>query len=543
MEPFSQEIIKHLKLALADTADLDKKSSQLAKIGIHIQKLKDKERKKLVNHILKNIGTIAKSNQMLCKSFLFYLSKEDEILRNIAQDLFLYPDDLEKYHYLIWKIRISMFQFLGVIKPETVHWVKEHCMRPSYERMIETILTCVQDTEEYKPNKEIKKVAIVVGQLLGELHAPSRTALMIAMGLIKEYGLDVHIINTNLIPVTRPLEYFGCTTANFNERLSGKQFFQYTDQEFGTHKLTLYSQLPGPFTLHSMVNLWNYIEAEKFDALINLGDVLFALDYFFGKIPILGIPTLRELPISRADQYVLVHDTLSPAEQAIVEKHCTRPAYLGVSFSVNPEKGKTSFSRSTYGIAEDAFVFVVVGNRLSQEIDKAFLNLCHNLLKKSTRNYIFFVGDSLNMPTLLEKNQLTQTGRAISFDFQQDLRSFYELCDVYLNPFRSGGGVSAQMAIADHIPVVALNKGDVAANLTPELRCETVSDYTSLAFDLASDEAKYKQWQDAMKELSISRQGNRKSIDIIYNLLNDLNNDAIAKFENSQDALIEAEAL
>lgn len=541
MEPFLQEIVKHLKLAFADKTDFDEKSYRLAKIGVYIKKLKDKEREKLFNHALRNIQTLAKDNQMLCKSYLFYLSKEDEILRAIAQDLFLYLDSLEAYHYLIWKIRISMFQFSGEIKPETLNWVKEHCMRPSYEQMMEMILACVQDTEEYRPKKGIKKVALVVGQLLSELHAPSRTALMIAMGLINEYGLEVHIINTNLIPVTRPLEYFGCTFPHFNEKLSGKQFFQYSDQEFGTHKLTLYSQLPGPFTLNSMVNIWNYIEAEKFDALINLGDVLFALDYFMGKIPILGIPTLRELPISRADQYLLVHDTLNTEEQDIVEKHCTRPACLGVSFSVNPEKGENTFCKSAYGVPEDAFVFVVVGNRLSQEVDKTFLNLCHNLLKANTKNIIFFVGDHPNMSALLEQNQLTQTGQAKSFDFQQDLRSFYEMCDVYLNPFRSGGGVSAQMAIADNIPVVTLNKGDVGANLTPELRCETVSDYESLALDLANDEAKYKQWQGAMKEIAMSRQGNRKNIDIIYNLLNDLNTDAIARFEHNPDALTQVE--
>ncbi len=534
MDLFSQEIVNHLRVVFQGEVSLDDRLCQLSKIGVYIERLKVKEKKKLFEHIHKNRRVIAAQHQLLCQSYLFYLSKEDKVLREIAKDLFLHTDSLAEYHYLIWKIRISMFQFSGMLKSETLYWVKERCMRPSYLKAIEAILTCIQDTETYKPRKVVKKVALAVGQLLSELHAPTRTALMIALGLMSEYGIEVHIINTNLIPVTRPLEYFGCSFANFNESLLGKQLIKYTEPEFGTHEVTVYSQLPGPFTLTSMVNIWNYVESEKFDALINLGDILFAFDYFITKIPVLGIPTLKELPISKSDQYLLAHDALSSEEQAIVEKHCSRPAYLGVSFDINKEKGGETFLRSDYNIADDAFVFVVVGNRLLQEIDKTFLGICQSILNASDKNNIIFVGNSKYLPQLLEQNEISGTERVQSFDFQKDLRSFYTMCDVYLNPFRAGGGVSAQMAIAEHIPVITLAKGDVASALPKALRCETVLVYQKLVLDLANNKSLYAQWQASMKELAFSREGNKKNIEIIYNLLNDLNHDAMVRFEDSQ---------
>jgi hypothetical protein len=519
-----QKIAEALSAVMASDQSLDEKYQQMAKITqTYLAPFSEKERDAFFNDLLQQANTIAGEHALLLKSYIFFYSKNDNALREVASELFEHLDYLDEYHYLIWKIRISLFNFAGQLNPETVHWIKEQCMRKSYLRTLENINACISSTSTVVPPKRIKKVAIVLGQLLGELHAPTRTALMLAMGLMNRYGLDVQIINANFIPLKRTLEYFACTLANYNESLSGKQRFEHNDPEFGSGKLTIYSLPSDFFSLERLVGLWNYLEAEQFDALINLGDVLFATDYFVGKIPVLGIPTAKDLPLSKADQYVLSHQTLTSDEQAIVDQHCRVAPAMGISFNVNPTKTDTCFSKADFALPEDSFVFVVVGNRIAQEIDATFVNICANILNADPKNHIVFVGDFENMQRTLKQNGLSATKRAHSFDFQENLRAFYGLCDVYLNPFRAGGGVSGQAAIAEHLPVVTIADGDVSGVLPSELRCQTPEAFESLALALSEDQALYQTWQIAMQDIAVTRQSNEENIKTIYNLLTHLN--------------------
>lgn len=518
----SQSITSSLAEIFASNLDLYDKMVALAKLANSILKMSIKDRKKLLSYIVENKQSLAGEHQLLLKSFLFSYFKDEALLKEIASELFHYTDSLENYHCLIWNIIKTLFQHAGELQPETIWFVREQCMRPSYHQMIDAIMDCVQDTKTYHSTGEVKKVAIVVGQLLNVLHAPTRNALLLASGLINQHGVEVHIINTNLLPVGNPIEYFDHAVFNFADIRSGKQRFAYEDPDFGSSIITIFSQEPKVFDIHSMVNLWNYMEEERFDALINLGDVLFATDYFFKKIPILSINTIRNFPISLADQYLLSHDTLNAEEKVLVEKLGIQEPALNWNVNIAPQKGEERFSRECYNVPEDAFVFVVVGNRLGKELDGKFLDICHNILKANEKNYLFFVGSYLEVPNLLKRHDFDKTGRVRCFDFQKDLRSFYSICNVYLNPFRIGGNVSAQVALLEKLPIVTMAEGDVSTCLPLELRCHSTQEYQELALSLSSDIELLKEWQNKMLAISTELQCNQEAIRTLYRLLTDL---------------------
>jgi glycosyltransferase involved in cell wall biosynthesis len=52
--------------------------------------------------------------------------------------------------------------------------------------------------------------------------------------------------------------------------------------------------------------------------------------------------------------------------------------------------------------------------------------------------------------------------------FQDDILAVLELCDLYANPRRTGGGTSAAEAMFKGKPVVTYNYGDVAVGTGPE---------------------------------------------------------------------------
>ncbi len=491
----------------------------LMKVIETITKLDAKDRKKLLSYLVENKRLIARNHQLLFKSFLFNAFKDENLLKEIAGELFKQTQAPEHYHCLIWNILNNLFQNGGNLNPKTVWHVREDCMRPSYHQMMRNILNCVQDTETYHSNGEVKKVAIVVSQVLSILHAPTKNLLLMASGLMQQHGLEVHVINTNLMPFSNPVEYFNGITPNFYDGFVGKQVVNYEDPDFGKTAIQLYSRSPKPFDLHSMVDIWDYIEKERFDVLINLGDVLFSTDYFYQKIPILSINTTRNLPIAWADQYLLSHDALNPAEKEAIDKLGIQEPALNWNLNITPEKGEESFDKTTYQVPADAFVFVVAGNRLGRELDKQFLEICHRLLEDHEKNYLFFVGDHKEVLDVLKKAGLVAHERVKSFDFQQDLRSFYAMCDVYLNPFRSGGNVSAQLALKLSIPVVTLAEGDVSTSLPPALRCQNQQDFEHLALSLSRDALLLADWQKKMAAVAQDMPSNHHAIQTLYSLI------------------------
>lgn len=534
MKPYSQIILNSLRQIFSAEASLEAKIKALMRVGEHIASLDAKERKKLFDYLDNNKHSIANSQQILFKSFLFFTFRDKKLLESLAKELFKYTDSLETYHCLVWNIMSNLFQYSGEVPADSILHIRENLIRPSYQKVLENISNQLQDTKNYKHSGQLNKVGLVINQFLGLLHAPTRNALLLAAGLFKQHGITVQVINANLFPIDNCVGYYTQVSMNYHEGFKKNQLFKYEDPEYGLVPIHLYTQEPQDFNIHSLVGLWNYIENENFDALINLGDTLFATDYFYKKIPILNVNTIRQLPISLADQFLLSHDHLNNAEESIIQKLGTMPPALGWNVKIAPEKGDSLFSKKDFGIPDNAFVFVVVGNRLSQEIESQFIEVCRKLIAQNENTHILFVGNQGDTKSLLEQSNLAQTNRVQSIDFQPDLRAFYSICNIYLNPFRAGGNISAQMALLEKVPVLTLAEGDVATCLPPALRCKNIEEYTLLATRLSQDSIFYDSWKEQICAIGTSLTSNKDAINRLYHLLQALINDHSTNSESSK---------
>ena len=138
------------------------------------------------------------------------------------------------------------------------------------------------------------------------------------------------------------------------------------------------------------------------------------------------------------------------------------------TFDIKPQTEK--ISRQELGIPEDVFVMVVIGTRLDMEMTDEFLQTLEHIMDET--KYVLFVGDfsAYNervkaYPALFKQSKAPGSCN--------DVLSRLEVCDLYVNPKRKGGGSSVVEAMYLGKPAVSFAYGDVALNAGEEFCVDT----------------------------------------------------------------------
>lgn len=142
------------------------------------------------------------------------------------------------------------------------------------------------------------------------------------------------------------------------------------------------------------------------------------------------------------------------------------------TFELKPQS--THFTRKDYDISNDAFVIVVVGIRLDYEITDEFLTLLDNVCSKGA--YVIFAGIFDTYSENVSKySNVADNSKYIGYC--NDMLALMEICDLYVNPIRLGGGFSIIEAFEKGVPGVYTNSGDVYVAGGDEF---CVSDYSEM---------------------------------------------------------------
>lgn len=117
---------------------------------------------------------------------------------------------------------------------------------------------------------------------------------------------------------------------------------------------------------------------------------------------------------------------------------------------------------------KDAFVLVTVGNRLKTDMDKDWIDTLLAILKKNSDFVWIIVGKEVPeyihriLQCKLLKNQI------ILWGFEEDLAGLFQICDVYVNPKRKGGGLSIAWAMNEGLPIATYRYPSDAMSWTGE---------------------------------------------------------------------------
>lgn len=129
--------------------------------------------------------------------------------------------------------------------------------------------------------------------------------------------------------------------------------------------------------------------------------------------------------------------------------------FIQLSLGNLPEERNTglNYERKNMGFSEDDFLIVTVGNRLYYEVDDTLIKaICRILLKNRDLKWLL-VGD-IPVSDIQEYNDLIADRRVILWGYEKNLESLYRICNVYLQPNRTGGGVSIRQAMRQSLPVI-----------------------------------------------------------------------------------------
>lgn len=132
---------------------------------------------------------------------------------------------------------------------------------------------------------------------------------------------------------------------------------------------------------------------------------------------------------------------------------------------------KRKFVRKDYGLAPDDFVMVTVGDRLVYDLSPALMKAVAIHIEKYPRLKWILVGEGI--PEFLRQEYPGLLGsKILHWGYEEDLTGLYGMCDVYLNPERTGGGTTIAWAM-QHGLGLATNRCDGAgAGLAEEFAVE-----------------------------------------------------------------------
>ncbi|GIL41633.1 glycosyltransferase [Roseiterribacter gracilis] len=303
--------------------------------------------------------------------------------------------------------------------------------------------------------REIKRVAILTPQILDTTHAPTRDALWLAAGLT-ERGIEPLVINSNCWPSDSALRLFQANVATVNEDLRGDQQLDGLGSRW-TQPIAIYTPATRS-TEAASAELVALLRDRKFDAVIS-HDAPFLQDVAAAQLPLLWIATGGAVPRGRADAIWAASELLNEEAIQLAKSSGIRIVLRRELLFTLPEPAQP-MARSSIGVADDDVVLVIAGNRLPSEIDSSLVAILTPILLSHPGTVLVLAGHGSEHAAGLfpdVQQQVRGLGHCA------ELRGLLAISDVMVNPFRIGGGTSAQTAMADGLPIVTLASGDVGA--------------------------------------------------------------------------------
>lgn len=375
---------------------------------------------------------------------------------------------------------------------------------------------------------EIRTIAILSPQLLSMRHSPTREAYSLALHLQHYFGINVVIVNTNGMAYGNQLNLIETLDFHSNQHLSGLQSRTVNYLDFKQSPVNILTFAPEPMSTRKITNIIDSLGQLKVDAVIAHGENLLVQEAIFGVYPSIFATTGGVVPYAHSDAYFVPATLYAEPQQKLAEKY-GHSDFLLESMLVTPEgEAEAPATRSTFGIAESAFVYLVVGTRLTNELNEEFIWICQQLLESSETAVLAFSGTNELSLNRYFDNALIDSQRVITLGFQNDLPAICKMCDVYLNPKRQGGGTSSQTAILNDLPIVTLNHGHISAVVPESFRQLDWSSYLEFAKRLHQEPGLLAICQQQLKQHFVENLSIKKQV---AKLLNKLQHIAADKYQ------------
>lgn len=343
------------------------------------------------------------------------------------------------------------------------------------------------------PREERNKNRVVVVMLhfLNKTIAPTKTALERIKTLQDEMGKEVLCIHSReQYTNVGSLPFYGIVSGTCNENYNGLHKVDIEGQKINLYQPPFNMPDYGEYIkILTMIREYNPYE------VIVLGDNCVLGELCAQMIPTVCIPMMfSSIPVKRINEYVAIGKSLTDADKEyITGAGGDLENYIESTFTFELISQNKKLSREGLGLPKDKFIVSVVGIRLDYDITEEFLNKLLELTEKGI--HIAFAGKYEKYNVLCESNSLLRDNSTF-VGYQNDILAFQEVCDLYVNPPRSGGGFSVVEAFYMHKPGVTLGYGDVAASSGKNFWVDNLDEMMETIIRYKEDKAFYEEMSE-----------------------------------------------
>ena len=314
-------------------------------------------------------------------------------------------------------------------------------------------------------------VVVITEQFIAIQHGPTKTALDRCKALITKMGKEVLLINdAEVLSQVGQIPFYGSMAGSYmpEKREETQQYWKGVTVPYYQcdNNMPNYQEVEG---------LLRKIRAIAPERIIAIGKGGIFANLASRMVPMLVIGLCpSDLEYTCAKYQALGRKMNEQDAELLKHLGYTKEHVIESIFTSSLKPQTEHISRAELGIPENKFLMIVVGARLDSEVSDEFMSMLEELLTPDM--YVGFLGTFSSYEAKVKRFSKLKSQSAY-LGFCSDILSRMELCDLYVNPVRKGGGTSCVEAMFKGVPVVSVNYGDVAVNAGEEF---CVNDYDEM---------------------------------------------------------------
>ena len=336
-------------------------------------------------------------------------------------------------------------------------------------------------------------IIVTSQQILNLNHGPTKTTLDRAKILKDNLKKKVIIINTaeqmggDAVPIATGFN------SNYDINLSNAEYLDYENDRFP------YIQFDNNTPNVEMGQiLVDFILKNKPAYIVNIGGGSLMADVCAKLVPVLNINTVpSDITRTHATAQAVGKKNISDIRELLeILGKKTESIIIG-RFTSSLKEQQLLLTKKDLGFPENCFIIVVVGGRLTHELDNNFVQMMEPILKQNA--HLVIIGEMNTYDKMCNENIVFKKNSSY-LGLQNDVLAILDNVDLYVNPDRTGGGTSVIEAMYKAIPVVTLDHGDVALGAGEDFCVKSYSEMQDKIFDYMNDLVYYNEMSNKAKE-------------------------------------------
>lgn len=428
-------------------------------------------------------------------SYLIQLKPEKKYVEELCL-LILQTDKLnwKQINFIFGQISYILFihSELYDLKTVELNW---RILYKAYEMCKEEMNLELEPIPENERNQDL--IIVLTEQFLEVQHGPTKTILDRCYVLQKIMHKKILLINTaEAVSTEGTVPFFDSKSGSYKTELIDNNTVSWKGETFQFYQCE--NIMPD---IEQMLNLIMTVQRLKPSMIIGVGATGLLSGFINELIPMLDVGVnLSGIECTLVDYQLVDYNMLDAVEPIVKAMGKDMSHIIAEKFTFSLREQTELLTRADLGINNSAFAMAVVGGRLDAEIDEQFISFLNDILRDDM--LIVIIGKCETLESKILKYPKLQE-HMLYLGFCEDVLSRLELCDLYINPIRRGGGTSAVEAMFKGKPVITVNYGDVATVVGDKFSCKNYVEMGKLIERYYEDKQFYEQQSMLARETAV----------------------------------------